>query len=87
MEQDIETGECRCCKEMVAKAAKCIREHPTEAAAASAIGGFLFAQFPLRGLARMALRLLKPVAILYGLYRLAEDCHAGRWNDDTRAGS
>ena len=68
---------------MAARARACIREHPDAAALVSGGAGFLFAQLPLRRLAAAGMglgcALVKPAAILYGLYRLAEDCHAGRW--------
>ena len=46
----------------------------------------LLAQLPLRllatALARLGVWMLKPALILYGLYRLAEDCHARRCPGD-----
>ena len=54
-----------------------IREHPDEAALLSVAAGFVLAQFPLRfllsALVRLVLMVLKPAALLYGLFRLAED--------------
>jgi hypothetical protein len=87
MEEHKETVGCPCCKEMIAKAQTCIREHPAEAALVSGGAGFLIAQLPLRRLAAVGIglgcALVKPAAIFYGLYRLAEDCRAGRWCGST----
>ena len=70
---------CPKCGEMVDKTSKCIREHPDEAALFSLGVGFLLAQFPLRlvmaALARVVLLVIKPAALLYGLFRLAEDVY------------
>jgi len=74
-----ETTACPRCVEAVAKIQECIREHPTEAAVGTLSAGFLLAQLPLRLLAaalvRLVLLVLKPTLLLYGLYRLAEDCY------------
>lgn len=75
-----ETTPCCRCVEVVAKAEECIRTHPTEAAVTSLCAGFLIAQLPLRllaaAIARLILLVIKPAALLYGLYRLADDCYA-----------
>jgi len=67
---------------MTAPVKTCIREHPAQAALVSLGVGFLVAQLPLRLLAAALVRLmvwvLKPTLILYGLYRLAEDCCPAR---------
>ena len=78
MDEHKEAAGCRCCEETVAKARACIREHPTEAALVSGCAGFLFAQLPLRQLVAVGLWLVKPAAVVYGLYRLADDCRTGR---------
>jgi hypothetical protein len=68
--------------ETVAKMEVCIETHPRQAALVSLAGGFLLAQLPLRlltaGLARIVLWSLKPTAVLYALYRLAEAGYAHR---------
>ena len=70
------------CKETTDQAQACIREHPVQAAWVSLGIGFLLALLPLRLLATALVRLmvwvLKPALVLYGLYRLAEDCQARR---------
>jgi hypothetical protein len=70
---------CPKCGELVDHTAKCIREHPDEAALFSLGVGFLLAQFPLRFLmaaaARLVLLVIKPAALLYGLFRFAEDVY------------
>jgi len=77
-----ETSACPQCVEVVEKAQKCIRAHPEEAAITSLCAGILLAQLPLRllisGLVRLVLVILKPTIMLYGLYRLVEDCCARR---------
>ena len=70
------------CKGTMDTAQTCIREHPAQAAWVSLAVGLLLAQLPLRLLATALVRLmvwvLKPALVLYGLYRLAEDCQARR---------
>lgn len=70
------------CEETRAQVKTCIRENPTQAALVSLGVGFLLAQLPLRllvtALVRLVVWVLKPTLILYGLYRLAEDCQARR---------
>lgn len=77
-----ETSMCPRCVATVAKAEKCIKEHPDEAALTSLGAGFILAQLPLRllmsVLARLILLVLKPAVVLYGIYRLAEDVYARR---------
>jgi len=77
-----ETPKCPRCVETVAKMEACIRQHPTESALVSLGAGFLIAQLPLRllagGIARLTLVALKPAALLYCFYRVAEDCYARR---------
>ena len=74
------------CNETTAQVQACIREHPAQAAWVSVGVGLLLAQLPLRllatALARLGVWMLKPALILYGLYRLAEDCHARRCPGD-----
>lgn len=83
MEERQEADGCACCKETIAKAQACIRANPGKAALVSGMAGFLFAQLPLRRLLAaaigLALWLVKPAAILYALFRCAEDCQARRW--------
>lgn len=67
-----------CCEQTAARARACIREHPAEAALVSGFAGFLFAHLPLRNLVAVVLWMVKPAAVVYGLYRLADDCRAGR---------
>ena len=73
--------------EAAARAQACIQTHPAQAAWVSLGAGFLLAQLPLRllatALARLLVLVLKPTLILYGLYRLAEDCHEGHCPRDT----
>ena len=68
---------CPKCGELMDRTEKNIREHPGEAALISLGAGFLLAQFPLRllltALTRAVLLVLKPTALLYGVFRLAED--------------
>jgi len=77
--ESTETNMCPRCVEMMATTEKCIRENPREALLASICAGFLIAQFPLgmvgAGILRLLRLTLKPAAILYGLMRMAEDCH------------
>jgi hypothetical protein len=84
MDEHKEAAGCRCCEETVARARTCIRERPAEAALISGCAGFLFAQLPLRRLVAVGLWLVKPAAVFYGLYRLADDCRAGRWRSEDR---
>jgi hypothetical protein len=73
---------CPKCGEIKDNTEKCIRDHPDEAALLGLGAGFLLAQLPLRFLAAAVIRavvmVLKPAALLYGLFRLAEDFHAQR---------
>lgn len=76
---DKETSFCPKCGEMMEKTEQNIREHPDEAALLSLGIGFLLAQFPLRlllaAVARAVLLALKPAALLYGFFRMAEDMY------------
>ena len=73
---------CPKCCEALARAKKCIRAHPEEAAITSLSAGFFLAQLPLRNLVgalvRMIRLLLKPAAMLYLLYRLTGERDARR---------
>jgi len=81
-----ESSICPRCVEAAANAEKCIREHPKESAIATMCAGFLIAQLPLRllaaGLVRLFLLVLKPAAIIYGLYCMAEDCPCRHHHQD-----
>ncbi|XHR28005.1 MAG: hypothetical protein ACFUZC_19005 [Chthoniobacteraceae bacterium] len=70
---------CPKCGETVEKTAQCIREHPEKAALFSLGIGFLLAQLPLRlvmaAVASLVLTVIKPAALIYGLFRLAEDVY------------
>ena len=82
---------CPQCVERLARTEKCIRENPRQAALVSLGAGFLLAQFPLglliAAMLRLVLLVLKPVAILYGLYRLVEDgcCRRGHEEETEEA--
>ena len=77
-----ETSICPQCVETMARAEKCIREHPKEAALACLGAGFILAQLPLRlllgAIARLAVLALKPAVLFYAMYRMAEDIQARR---------
>ena len=66
---------------------KFIREHPGQSALAAMGVGFLIAQLPLRYIAavfiKIALMVLKPVAVVYSVARLFEDF---RGNEGWRPG-
>ena len=80
--ESTETKTCPRCVEMMETTEKCIRKNPREALITSICAGFLIAQLPLGMVGAAILRLLrltlKPAAILYGLMRMAEDCHCSR---------
>ncbi len=69
-------------EEKTAKMESCIRENPGHAIALGVGTGVLLAQLPLRltltGVLRLAVCLLKPALVAYGLFRFAEDYHEGR---------
>ncbi|MEI7958567.1 MAG: hypothetical protein WCI40_05620 [Verrucomicrobiota bacterium] len=74
-----ESSMCPQCVETVAKMEQCIRERPDAAAITSLAAGFILAQIPLRTLmsivAGVALLVLRPAVVLYGIYRLVDDMY------------
>ena len=86
-----ESSICPQCVEAAAKAEACIREHPKEATIVTLCAGYVLAQLPLRllaaGLVRLVFLILKPAAILYGLYCLAENCPCRHHPEDRMPGA